>query len=144
MYHSEVDKITEQDCIDYMTNLVIHRTYDGYKTEIKTIYGQLENILDRTIEAAPDEWDRGYNVDFFIEVKGKFIGIQVKPVSDVSHIPQIYKERSLQKKSHTEFKNKFGGEVFYVFSHKTDGSKRIQNTDVIESIKAEIKRLEKG
>jgi len=64
-----VEQITEQDCIDYMFNMVIDRTFDGYMTEIKTIYGQLEKELGLKelglkIEPTPDEWDRLYNVDF--------------------------------------------------------------------------------
>lgn len=138
---SEVEEITEQDCIDYMLNLVINRTYEGYKTEIKTVYGQLQKQIGHRIEAAPDEWDRNYNVDFFIKIKENFIGIQIKPVSDVSHIPVIYKERSLQKETHSRFKKKFGGEVFYVFSIKKDTGKAIHNTGVIGEIREEIKRL---
>jgi hypothetical protein len=42
---AEVEEITEEDCIEYMFNMVIGRTYDGYTTEIKTIYGQLQEIL---------------------------------------------------------------------------------------------------
>ena len=91
---AEVENITEEDCIHYMFNLVINRTYDGYMTEIKTIYGQLQSVLDLKIEPAPDEWDRLFNVDFFIKINDKYIGLQIKPVVDVSHIPQIYKERS--------------------------------------------------
>ena len=30
---SAIDSITEQDCIDYMINLVINRVYDGYSRE---------------------------------------------------------------------------------------------------------------
>ena len=141
---SEVEEITEQDCIDYMLTLVIDRTYDGYQTEIKTIYGQLAEQIGYNITAAPDEWGRGYNVDFFIEVNGKFIGLQIKPVSDVSHIPQIHQEQSLQKQSHADFKNKYGGEVFYVFSIKEGDSKRIENTEVVEKTQKEIKRLKDG
>ena len=100
---AEVEEITEEDCINYMFNLVINRTFDGYLTEIKTIYGQLQKILGYKIEPAPDEWDRLFNVDFFIEIDGKFIGLQVKPVSDVSHIPQIFKERALQEETHKKF-----------------------------------------
>jgi hypothetical protein len=55
---AEVEEITEQDCIDYMVQLVIDRTFDGYMTEIKTIYGQLEKELQVRIEPATDEWDR--------------------------------------------------------------------------------------
>lgn len=138
---SEVEQITERDCVDYMLGLVIDRTFDGYQTEIRTIYGQLEQALGCKIDPAPDDWDRGYNVDFHIEVNGKHIGIQIKPVSDVSHIPQIYKERGQQKKTHAEFKKKFGGEVFYVFSAAADGKKTIQNPEVIARIKSEMKRL---
>lgn len=138
---SEVEQINEQDCIDYILGLVIDRTYDGYRTEVKTIYGQLENELGCKINPAPDDWDRGYNVDFYIEVSGKFIGIQIKPVSDVSHIPQIYKERNLQKDSHSAFREKFGGEVFYVFSATAGNKKEIQNTEVIAQIRSEMQRL---
>lgn len=138
---SEVEQISEQDCIDYMLNLVIARTYDGYQTEIKTVYGQLETLLGCKIEAAPDEWDRGYNVDFFIRAGAHCIGIQIKPVSGVSHITQIHSEKRFQQTSHAAFKKKFGGGVFYVFSHKEDGKKRIANMEVVGEIQAEIARL---
>lgn len=139
---AEVEGISEQECIDYIFNLVINRTFDGYQTEIKTIYGQLEKLLDRKIEPAPDEWDRGYNVDFFIKVKSQYIGLQVKPVSDTAQITQIYQERSIQKQTHDEFKSRFGGQVFYVFSMKTNGTKEIANKEVVDQIQTEIKRLE--
>ena len=138
---SEVESVTERDCIDYMLHLVIDRTYDGYRTEIKTVYGQLERMLGCKVEAAPDEWDRKYNVDFFVRAGKKYIGIQIKPVSGASHISQIYKERELQKKTHALFRKKFGGEVFYVFSVKRDGQKTIENIEVVGQIQAEMKRL---
>lgn len=138
---SEIDQITEQDCIDYIVNLVINRTYDGYVTEIKTVYGQLEQLLGIEIESAPDEWDRLYNVDFYSTINGKHIGYQIKPVADVSQIPQIFKERNLQKQTHTKFEREFGGKVFYVFSITENKQKRIQNPEVVTEIKAEIERL---
>ena len=55
---AEIDEITEEDCIAYIQEVVIHRTYDGYTTEIKTVYGQLERELGCKISPAPDEWDR--------------------------------------------------------------------------------------
>ncbi|HPK44455.1 MAG TPA: MjaI family restriction endonuclease, partial [Spirochaetota bacterium] len=51
---AEVAEITEEDCIKYMLQMVIDRTFDGYMTEIQTIYGQLEKILNVKIEPAPD------------------------------------------------------------------------------------------
>ncbi len=64
-----------------MIQLVIDRTLGGYMTEIKTVYGQLERLLGVTIEPAPDEWDRLFNVDFFIRVGEKFVGLQIKPIT---------------------------------------------------------------
>ncbi len=141
---SEVEAVTEKECIDYMFNMVIGRTYDGYMTEIKTIYGQLEQELGVKIEAAPDKWDRLFNVDFFIKVNEKFIGLQIKPAGGVSHIPQIFKEREIQANTHKKFAAEFGGKVFYVISVKQGDKKRIENVEVVDEIRAEIKRLAKS
>ncbi|MCB9226570.1 MAG: MjaI family restriction endonuclease [Chitinophagales bacterium] len=140
---AEVEEITEEDCIDYMLNLVINRTFDGYITEIKTIYGQLEKAVNQKIEPAPDKWDRLYNVDFFIQIKGKYIGIQIKPVNQGIQLPQIFKEQEIQKETHQNFEKEFGGKVFYVYSAKNNGKKVIMNMNVIEDIKEEINRLNK-
>ena len=139
---AEVEEITEQDCIDYMLQLVIDRTFDGYWTEIKTIYGQLEQNLGYKIEPAPDKWDRLYNVDFFIKVNEKYIGLQIKPVNQGIQLSQIFKEKGLQQKTHEEFQKEFGGKVFYIFSSKVNGKKVIMNTEIIEEIRVEINRLE--
>jgi len=65
---AEIEQITEEDCINFVFELVINRTYDGYQSEIQTIYGQLQNILGIKIEPAPDEWGRLYNVDFLLKL----------------------------------------------------------------------------
>jgi len=140
---AEVEDITEEDCIEYMVNMVIDRTFDGYMTEIKTIYGQLQKILNVKIQPAPDEWDRLYNVDFFIKMEDKYIGLQVKPAGDVSHIPQIFKEHSIQEATHKKFTEKYGGKVFYVISIKEGGKKKIHNTEIISEIEQEIKKLQR-
>jgi hypothetical protein len=141
--HAEVEEITEQDCIDYMVQLVIDRTFDGYMTEIKTIYGQLEKELQVKIEPAPDEWDRLFNVDFFIKVKGNYIGIQIKPVNQGIQLSQIFKEKELQLKTHEGFTKEYGGKVFYIFSFRVGERKEIRNKEVIAEIKHEIERLKK-
>ncbi|MBS1648294.1 MAG: MjaI family restriction endonuclease [Bacteroidetes bacterium] len=139
---SEVEDVTEQDCIDYMLQLVIDRTFDGYMTEIQTVYGQLQKILGVQIQAAPDEWDRLFNVDFFIQVKDKYIGLQIKPINTGIQIPEIFKEYALQEKTHQKFTEVFGGKVFYLFSAKVGDKKEIQNKEVIDEIISEIKLLE--
>lgn len=146
---AEVENITEQDCIDYMLQLVIDRTFDGYMTEIKTIYGQLERELGCKIEPAPDKWDRLFNVDFFIKIpsslseKNKYIGLQIKPVNQGIQLSQIFKEKGLQLKTHKNFEQEFGGKVFFIFSSKANGKKVIMNPEIIDEIREEISRLEK-
>ena len=140
---SEIESIQEEDCTNFIVNLVINRTYDGYQSEIQTVYGQLEHALGVKIEPAPDEWDRGYNVDFFIEVNNKHIGIQIKPAG-YAYITQIINELEFQKKTHEKFTAKYGGKVFYIISIKEGKSKIIHNKDVIADIKKEIDRLSKN
>ena len=84
---------------------------------------------------------RKYNVYFFIDMHGKFIGLQVKPAGDTTQISQIYKEKTLQASTHSEFTRRFGGQVFYVISMAKEKSKQIQNPEVIEQIREEIIRL---
>jgi hypothetical protein len=138
--HAEIESITEEDCISFIVNLVVGRTFDGYQSEIQTIYGQLEEALGVKVEPAPDEWDRGYNVDFFIRVKDKFIGLQIKPAG-YAYITQIINELEFQKKTHEKFTAKFGGRVFYVISVKEGTQKKIYNPKVVDEIRAEITRL---
>lgn len=139
---SELEAITEEECIDYVYNLVLNRTYDGYQSEMQTIYGQLQEALGVKVEPAPDEWDRGYNIDFFIKVKDKYIGLQIKPAG-YAYITQIINELEFQKKTHEKFTAKYGGKVFYVISIKEGKKKVIYNRDVVEEIKKEIERLKK-
>lgn len=139
---SEVESITEEDCINYMIAMVIDRTFDGYQTEIKTVYGQLEKLLNCKIQPAPDEWDRLFNVDFFIQIKSKYIGIQIKPAG-YDYITEMIKEKENQAKTHEKFEKKYGGKVFYIISVKDGDKKTIYNPEVISEIQKEINRLKK-
>jgi hypothetical protein len=98
-------------------------------------------MLGVKIEPASDKWDRLFNVDFFILVNGKYIGLQVKPVNSGIQLPAIFKEKEIQAKSHEKFTAQYGGKVFYVYSTQQDGKKKIVNTEVVDEIQAEIKRL---
>ncbi len=137
---NELESIEEDECIDYAYNLVLNRTYEGYRTEVTTVYGQLESILGRKIQAAPDEWDRTYNVDFFIQVNDKYVGLQIKSVSGLAL--DHYRWETMHEVNHQKFRDKYGGRVFFVYSRKENKKPRIDNIDVIEDIRAEIDRLQ--
>jgi hypothetical protein len=118
----------------------LNRTYEGYRSEVGTIYGQLESILEVKINPAPDEWDRAFNVDFYIEVGKKFIGLQIKPISSGQALNQ-YQWIKMHEVNHEKFKKRFGGQVFFIYSVKSGGKKKIYNFEVIEEIKKEIECL---
>jgi hypothetical protein len=136
----EIAEVTVEDCIAYIHDVVINRTFDGYQTEIKTVYGELQAKLGVEISSAPDEWDRGYNVDFYIKLGDKYIGLQIKPVT-FEHFTEDYRWREMQDESHARFQKDFGGKVFIVFSGKVDGVKQIANPEIIPEIETEIARL---
>jgi hypothetical protein len=139
---AEVDAVSEKDCIDYINQLVIDRTYDGYKREIELIKGELQDLLSYKIEESSDEWDRLYGVDFYIKINNYYVGIQIKP-QDIGFTSQIWaKEYNNIQKQHNKFTEKYKGKVFWVHSVKQGEKKVIQNKEVIDEIKKEIKRIE--
>ena len=141
---SEVDAITEEDCIQYVREVVIRRTYEGYITEKRTVYEQLEQELGVKLLPAPDDWDRRYNVDFLINVAGKFIGIQIKPVT-YTQTPELHRWQEWMRRSHQRFEEEKGGKVFIIFSvTERGGRKRILNAEVIDQIRKEIQGLRAG
>ncbi|HOJ88331.1 MAG TPA: MjaI family restriction endonuclease [Pseudothermotoga sp.] len=139
---AEIMEVTEKDCIDYIRNLLINRTFNGYRTEIETVYGNLQSNLRVEIKPAPEEWDRRYNVDFYIQVGQKYIGLQIKPIT-YQQTPQVHEWKEWLRNAHEKFEKRFGGKVFTVFSIKKGNKKEIYNQEVIEEIRKEIERLKK-
>ncbi|MDT7908118.1 MAG: MjaI family restriction endonuclease, partial [Candidatus Calescibacterium sp.] len=137
---AEIDEVSEEDCINYIYNLVINRTFEGYQTEVETIYKLLQRELGVEIKPAPDEWDRLYNIDFYIEVKGKYIGLQIKPIT-YNQTPEIHKWKEWLSRTDKNFEEKFGRKVFIIFSIKKGDKKDIHNREIIEDIRREILRL---
>lgn len=127
-----------------MREVVINRTYDGYLTEKRTVYEQLEQDLGVPLHPAPDEpdeWDRRYSVDFYIPIGQKAIGIQIKLITYMQ-TPEIHKWREWMQASHKRFEREQGGKVFIVFSvSEKGGIKRIFNPEVMDEIRTEMKRL---
>lgn len=131
---SEIEEVTEEDCVQYIKNLLIKRTFEGYHNEIKTIYGYLENVLGEKIQPAPDKWDKLYNVDFYIKRGDKIIGLQIKPIT-YDQLPEIHKWRKWLERTHEKFKKEQGGDVFILFTTTKDRKKIIHNHEIIKEIK---------
>lgn len=76
------------------------------------------------------------DIDYLGWIGEKAFGIQIKPVTAKANFGN-YSPSERMKASFNDFTEKYGGKVFIVFSIDDE----IKNVEVIEEIKAEIKRL---
>jgi hypothetical protein len=68
--------------------------------------------------------------------------LQIKPAG-YAFITQIINERKNQEATHKKFTSMYGGKVFYIIYVKDGDKKKIYNTEVIEEVKEEIRRINK-
>lgn len=132
-----INNITRQDCIDYVYNLTINRTYDGYQREKSVVNDGLAKIFKNVefMESDP-ALDHAGDIDYVAKVGKYQFGIQIKPVTANANFGG-YSLSERMKASFDDFTEKFGGSVFIVYS--LDG--KIANREVIDSISDEIQRL---
>ena len=133
------NQLTLQDCVDYIFNLTINRTYDGFIREKSVIEDNLAKIFPnvRCDESDP-ELDHAGDIDYLGWVGDKAFGIQIKPVTAKANFGN-YSVTERMKASFAAFTEKYGGQVFIVFSIDD----KIKNEEIIEEIAKEIKRLTK-
>ncbi|WP_250630033.1 MjaI family restriction endonuclease [Rhodoflexus caldus] len=130
-------QITLQDYIDYIYNLTIPRTYDGFIREKSVIEDNLAKIFPEVrFEESEPELDHAGDINYLGWVGEKAFGIQIKPVTAQANFGN-YSVTERMKLSFEDFTQKFGGKVFVIFSVNDT----IQNKEVIEQIAAEINRL---
>jgi len=133
------NQLTLQDCIGYIYNLTINRTYDGFIREKSVIEDNLaKQFTEVRFEESDTELDHAGDVDYLGWVGDKAFGIQIKPVTAQANFGN-YSATERMKASFSEFKEKYGGNVFIVFS--IDDT--IKNEEVIKQIEREITRLRK-
>lgn len=137
-WESAFRELTEQDCIDYIYNLTINRTYDGYIREKSVVNDSLAKMFPNILfEESDSELDHAGDVDYVARIGDSLIGFQIKPVTANANFGS-YSLTERMKASFDSFKEEYGGNVFVIFS--LDGE--IANIDVVEQIKREIKRLQ--
>jgi hypothetical protein len=126
-----------QDCVDYIHNLTINRTFDGYIREKSVVNHGLAKIfpLIKFEESSPYQ-DHACDIDYLGFVGEKAFGIQIKPVTAKGNFGN-YSVSDRMNASFRDFEEEFSGKVFIVFS--LDGE--IGNIEIINDIENEIKRL---
>lgn len=130
------DEITLEDCIDYIYDVTIDRSFDGYHRE-EAVYRELGVEFDGiiTFEKADSITDSAWSVDYIghIDSSEIKIGIQVKPVSAKSN-SSGYSISNRNITNYRRFEEKFGGKVFEVYSKKKGRKNVITNPEVVEEI----------
>ena len=134
-------QITKQDCYDYVYEITITRTYDGFLTE-KSIINDIIAKKFPTIqfEESDSDLDHAGDIDYIGKVKDKAFGIQIKPITANSNFGNYNLSERMQA-NFQQFEDKYGGKVFIIFSCKVGNRKEIKNKEVIDEIAIEIKRL---
>lgn len=136
-WQSAFEELTKQDCIDYIYNLTINRTYDGYTREKSVIYDGLAKIFPSIeFEESDPELDHAGDIDFTAKINNSEIGIQIKPITANANFGG-YSLSERMKASFNNFTQKYGGKVFIVYSLKGE----IANKEIVDDIEKEINRL---
>lgn len=134
-------KITLQDCHDYIYEVTIPRTYDGFITEKSIITETLSKIFpDVVFEESDSDLDHAGDIDYIGKIGDKAFGIQIKPITSNSNFGN-YKPSERMQANFDSFQQQYGGQVFIIFSTKVKNKKEIQNKSVIEEIREEIQRM---
>ena len=135
--------ISKEDCIEYIKQVTIERTYDGFLLEKSVIYDDLQIVFpDIRFEESEPELDHSGDIDYLGYVGKYAFGIQIKPITAMSNFGN-YNISDRMRNSFDSFEEEYGGKVFIVFSSKENNKKIIRNTEVIKEIETEIIRLNK-
>jgi hypothetical protein len=138
-WQAAFSQLTLQDCIDYIYNLTVNRTFDGFLREKSVVNDGLAKIFpDIIFEESDSELDHAGDIDYVAKVDNRAFGIQIKPLTAKANFGN-YSPTERMKNSFAGFEEQYGGKVFIVFS--LDGE--IGNKEVIEQIRKEIERLKK-
>jgi len=136
-WQAAFSQLTLQDCTDYIYNLTINRTFDGFLREKSVVNDGLAKLFPEvSFEESDPELDYAGDIDYIAKIGNKALGVQIKPVTAKANFGN-YSATERMKASFADFEENFGGKVFIVFS--LDGE--IANAEVIEKIQKEIEKL---
>ena len=133
------NQLTIDDCVDYIYNLTINRTFDGFIREKSVINDNLaKKFTNVNFEESDSVLDHAGDIDYLGWVNKKAFGIQIKPVTAKANFGN-YSPSERMKASFNDFENKYGGKVFIIYSIDD----KIKNEDILVEIENEINRLNK-
>lgn len=125
--------ITEGDCIDYILDVTIRRTFNGFFREKSVVFDNLAKIFPELIfEESDSDLDHAGDIDYIARIPGKdkLIGIQIKPIT-ASIAFSGYSVSERMQRNFAFFEEKYIGKAFVIFSEK----EKIVNQGVVDEIK---------
>jgi len=129
--------LTLEDCRDYILNLTINRTYDGFLREKSVIEDNLAKEFPNTrFEQSDTELDHAGDIDYLGYIGEYAFGIQIKPITAKANFGN-YSPSERMKAGFNEFTKKYGGKVFIIYSIDD----QIANKESVYQIAEEISRL---
>ncbi len=136
--------LTLDDCKEYIYQVTIVRTFDGFLLEKSVVNDGLAKIFPGVeFEESDPELDHAGDIDYIGKIGDKAFGIQIKPITANANFGN-YKITERMSGSFQDFEERYGGKVFVIFSARTGNKKDIVNKDVIEEIRQEIERLKRA
>lgn len=138
-WQAAFNELSLQDCKDYIYNLTINRTFDGFIREKSVINDGLSKYFPEVKFVESDnDLDHAGDIDYLGFVGENAFGIQIKPITAKANFGN-YSASERMKANFLDFEKKYQGKVFIVFS--LDGE--IGNKEVVKEIQTEINRLGK-
>jgi len=137
-------ELTLEDCKEYIYQVTIVRTFDGFLLEKSVVNDGLAKIFPEVeFEESDPELDHAGDIDYIGKIGEKAFGIQIKPITASTNFGN-YNITERMSGSFNTFEEKYGGKVFVIFSTRIGNKKDIVNKEIIEEIRSEIKRLQEG
>lgn len=132
-----IQNLALEDCIEFIYQLTVYRTYDGFLVEKSVVNDVLaKKFTEVKFEESDPRLDHAGDIDYIGKIGEKAFGIQIKPVTVSANLGN-YDITARMQQSFRAFEEQYGGKVFIILS--IDGE--IANKEIIEEISQEIERL---
>jgi hypothetical protein len=127
------EEITEEDCVEYIVDVTIRRTFNGYFREKSVVYDNLAKVFPQLVfEESYGDLDHAGDIDYIGKVleTNKIIGIQIKPITaNIAFGGYSISDR--MKKNLNYFEKEYAAKAFVIYSEK----EKIVNKDVVDEIR---------
>lgn len=138
----EIQSITEEDCQQYLQDLVIDKTFEGHRTRFEILQNDLLRLTGKQFSFLPDhreDWRfRTYRIDYYhLDTdRDLLVGMKACPYSmATSQDPAVRRALKEIQETHREAEEKKAGHFFILYYTGTSTNYRIQNPEMLDEIR---------